>query len=119
MSAEEYNTFITDLIDKPDFSYTTTSEKKLSEIKEFFKEEDSFDEISEEFSIIEKKIKGDLNKDLIRYKDEIIPLIENEIVSRYYFQKGKAIHSFSFDPSIQQSLQILKDLEKYNKILNK
>ncbi len=119
LSAEEYDTFITDLIDKPDFSYTTILEKKLSEIKEFFKEEDSFDEISEEFSIIEKKIKGDLNKDLIRYKDEIIPLIENEIVSRYYFQKGKAIHSFSFDPSIQQSLQILKDLEKYNKILNK
>ena len=119
LTAEEYETFITELNSQNDFRYTTILEKKLAEIKEVFKEEGSFDEISEEFSTIEEKIKGNLNRDLIRYKDEILPLIENEIVSRFYFQKGKAMHSFSFDPSIQQALQILKDSEKYNKILNK
>jgi carboxyl-terminal processing protease len=119
LTTKEYDEFITDLIAQSDFSYTTISEKKLTEIRDIFKEEGSFDEIKEEFSAIEKKIKGNLNKDLIRYKEEIVPLIENEIVSRFYFQKGKAMHSFSFDPSIQQALQILKDSGKYNQILNK
>jgi carboxyl-terminal processing protease len=119
LTTKEYDEFITDLIAQSDFSYTTISEKKLTEIRDIFKEEGSFDEIKEEFSAIEKKIKGNLNKDLIRYKEEIVPLIENEIVSRFYFQKGKAMHSFSFDPSIQQALQILKDSDKYNQILNK
>ena len=119
LTPEEYEAFMKYVGAQSDFEYITISEKKLSELKEIFKEDDAFDKVSEEFSAIEGKIKANLDIDLMHYKDQIEPLIENEIVSRFYFQKGKAIHSFSFDPSIQQALQILKDPEKYNKILNK
>ena len=119
LTTDEYDAFVLYVGAQSDFEYMTILEKKFSEIKEILKSEDSFDEISNEFSAMEKKIKGNLNRDLIRYKDEILPIIENEIVARFYFQKGKAIHSFSFDPSIQQALQILKDSGSYNQILNK
>ena len=49
---------------------------------------------------------------------EGIPLIENEIVARFYFQKGKTVHSFSFSDVIKESRRILKTPSEYAKILN-
>ena len=63
-------------------------------------------------------VKTDLLNDLERYKTEIAPLIENEIVARFYFQKGKTVHSFSFSDVIKESRRILKTPSEYAKILN-
>ena len=119
LTNEEFDSFMVFVESLTDFEYTTSSEKKLAQIKESMKKEESFDFLSSEYYALEEKIKGNLNKDLQRNKDEIVPLIENEIVSRFYFQKGKSIHSFSFDTSIKHALRILKNPEEYNQILNK
>ena len=119
LTNEEFDSFIMFVESLTDFEYTKSSEKKLAQIKESMKKEESFDRLSSEYYALEEKIKGNLNKDLQRNKDEIVPLIENEIVSRFYFQKGKSIHSFSFDTSIKHALRILKNPEEYNQILNK
>ena len=63
-------------------------------------------------------VKTDLLNDLERYKTEIAPLIENEIVARFYFKKGKTVHSFSFSDVIKESRRILKTPSEYAKILN-
>ena len=119
LTNEEFDSFMVFVESLTDFEYTKSSEKKLAQIKESMKKEESFDLLSSEYYALEEKIKGNLNKDLQRHKDEIVPLIENEIVSRFYFQKGKSIHSFSFDTSIKHALRILKNPEEYNQILNK
>ena len=46
-------------------------------------------------------------------------MLENEIVSRYYFQKGRAEDSFRNDQYISKSLEILKNTAEYNTILKK
>ena len=70
------------------------------------------------FSNLEKMVKTDLLNDLERYKTEIAPLIENEIVARFYFQRGKTVHSFSFSDAMNQSKRILKSSSEYSKLLN-
>ena len=44
-------------------------------------------------------------------------MLENEIVSRYYFQKGRAEDAFRTDQSIAKSIEILKNNKEYVSIL--
>jgi len=113
-----YNDFISYVENRPDFEYSTTVEKKLLEIKEILEKDSAYSDIKSEFLTLEKKLKGDLITDLERYKIEIVPLIENEIVARFYFQRGKTVHSFSFSDAMNQSKRILKSSSEYSKLLN-
>ena len=119
MNDETYTHFISYVSSRSDFKYSTASEKKLKELKELVKKDSLYNSIEKELIKIENIIEGDLNRDLNRYKTLIVLLIENEIISRYYFQKGKRLHSFSFDQSILESKKILLNTDEYNNILNK
>ena len=43
--------------------------------------------------------------------------IENEIVSRYYYQTGRAENSLKEDLVIKKSIEVLKDIDNFNHIL--
>ena len=57
-------------------------------------------------------------EDLEKFKDEIKELLKQEIVSRYYFQKGRQEAYLSFDQELKKALEILKDSSTYNGLLN-
>ncbi|MFT5596004.1 MAG: carboxyl-terminal processing protease [Flammeovirgaceae bacterium] len=44
-------------------------------------------------------------------------ILENEIVSRYYYQKGRIENSLAEDPAIDSAMTILANTEKYSQIL--
>ena len=54
-----------------------------------------------------------------KFSSEIKELIENEIVSRYYYQKGRAEHAFRDDVFVDKAKEILQDKTSYNTILKK
>jgi len=56
--------------------------------------------------------------DIDTYKAEILREIEIEIISRYYYQGGKAKHKLNGDSEIQEAINILNDQAKYKKILS-
>lgn len=118
LGEEGYNGFISFVETRPDFEYSTSVEKKLIEIKEILEKDSAYSDVQVAFLNLEKMVKTDLLKDLERYKTEIVPLIENEIVTRFYFQKGKTVHSFSYSDVIKESRRILKSPSEYAKILN-
>jgi carboxyl-terminal processing protease len=43
--------------------------------------------------------------------------LEEEIVRRYYFQKGRIEAGFDHDLEVQEALKIFADKSKYNQIL--
>ena len=118
LGEENYQDFISYVNSLSDFQYTTMAEKKLSELKDLIKQDSTYQEVNDELRNIELGITADLSRDLIRYKMEIVPLLENEIVARFYFQKGKTEHSFSFSDLIKESVRILVSQNEYEKILN-
>ena len=118
LGEENYQDFISYVNSLSDFQYTTMAEKKLSELKDLIKQDSTYQEVNDELRRIELEITADLSRDLMRYKMEIVPLLENEIVARYYFQKGKTEHSFSFSDLIKESVRILVSQNEYEKILN-
>lgn len=42
-----------------------------------------------------------------------------EIVSRYYFQKGKIVTSFTDDEELHEAFNVILDTERYNEILGR
>ena len=89
----------------------------LEELKEIAKEEKYYDDSEIEFDALFAKLKPSLKDDMVRYKDEIIELLENEIVSRYYYQNGRVEASLKNDPYMKEAKEVLKNQVRYKSIL--
>jgi carboxyl-terminal processing protease len=51
------------------------------------------------------------------HKDEIKQVVENEIVSRYYFQKGRFETNFKYDKELAQAVKVMQDKQQVASIL--
>jgi len=111
-----YNDFIK-FISNKEYDYTTKSEKNLEELKNIAEKENYFDAIKNEYFALREKLMHDKNEDLKKNKDEIKELIKSEIVSRYYYQKGRIESSLTNDKELKIALEILADNQKYKKKL--
>lgn len=81
-------------------------------------EKEGYDElIDNEYKALLEKVKGSKEKDLDLYKKQIKELLQNEIVSRYYYQNGRVINAFQSDNTLDEAIKILKDQKRYNNIL--
>lgn len=117
LTEAEYNKFVNFIKKQEDISYTTDSQEMLEQLKEIAKDEKYLQESEAEFNQLLNKLTPNLENDLIRYESEIKELLENEIVSRYYYQKGRVEASLKHDNYIKEALQVLNDKEKYEQIL--
>jgi carboxyl-terminal processing protease len=114
----DYNQF-KDLVIKDTFDYSTASEEVLKKMRKTAEEEGYFEDSKAEYEALFKKVTPSKQRDLEKFSSEIKELIENEIVSRYYFQKGRAEHAFRDDVFIDKAKEILQNKTTYNTILKK
>jgi carboxyl-terminal processing protease len=118
LSDEDYADFRKFVMEQ-EFSYTTASEEMLKKMKETAEEEGFFEESKSEYEALLSKVTPSKERDLIKFQEEIRQMLENEIVSRYYFQKGRAVDAFRYDPVVKKALDILTNTSEYNTILKK
>ncbi|ALD21800.1 S41 family peptidase [Hymenobacter sp. DG25A] len=116
LSDAEYQKFIQFLQGK-DISYSTEVEKSLADVVKKAKEEKHYDDVKNELEAIRRKVSTNKSNDLIRFKPEIREFLEQEIVSRYYFQKGSIEASFDDDPNILAAVQVLNEPNRYAALL--
>jgi carboxyl-terminal processing protease len=114
---ETYNELIAFLKDK-NYDYQTASEEALEKLKTTATKENYFDAIEPEYNALKSKILHDKSEDLITYKEEIKFLLKDEIVSRYYYQKGRIVASLSDDPEIAKAIEVLEGTATYLAILD-
>jgi carboxyl-terminal processing protease len=57
-------------------------------------------------------------KDLMENKEEITDILQQEIVSRYYFQKGRIESTLSDDTELKSAVNVLHDAFTYSAILD-
>lgn len=108
-----YDEFVK-FVKEHDFKYDSETQNTLAELVKTAKEEKYFDVASEEFKLLESKLKPDLDKDLKLFRKEISELLEDEIVSRYYYQKGAIRAAIDEDQSIRQAVEALKAKDVYS-----
>jgi carboxyl-terminal processing protease len=118
LSDEDYADFRKFVMEQ-ELSYTTASEEMLKKMKETAEEEGFFEESKSEYEALLSKVTPSKERDLIKFQEEIRQMLENEIVSRYYFQKGRAVDAFRYDPVVKKALDILTNTSEYNTILKK
>ena len=102
-----------------EFKYTTASEESLKKMKETAEKEGYFEEIKGDYEDMISKVTPSKERDLQKFKAEISEMLENEIVSRYYFQKGRTIASLKKDIVVQRAVTILTNSTELNTILKK
>jgi len=115
-SDEDYQAFITFLADK-DYEYQTKSEQLLTKLKKTAEKEKYFEGIQNEYEALEARIKHDKLSDLNKFKNEIKTLLESEIASRYYYQKGRIKQSLKNDTEIIEAKKLLQQMNLYKDIL--
>ncbi len=103
---EIYNDFVK-FVESQDFKYTSESEKDFEELVKTAKTEGYYDNIKEQFDMLESELKSHKDNDLINNKDEISDILKMEIVGRYYFQKGRIISALKDDPELNRAVEIL------------
>ncbi|MBL4755662.1 MAG: PDZ domain-containing protein [Flavobacteriales bacterium] len=114
---EEYANFVAFLKDK-EYKYTTDSEEALEKLKKIAEKEDSFEDAKEEYLALKEKLTHKESEDLEKHKKEIKERLKNEIVTRYYFQKGRIEGALTSDENVKKAIEVLSDKPTYNAILS-
>ena len=105
------------MMKKRNFTYDRQSEAMLKNLKEMAEFEGYMEGAAEEFAALEKKLQHNLDLELDRFAKDIKPLIAEEIVKRYYFEKGAVQESLKDDPDLKKALEVLQQPEEYKKLL--
>ena len=99
------------MIEKGHQKPTAEELKKIADLEKYF------DDVKPEFEALQTKIVHNKKTDLVKYKKEIKQLIESEIASRYYFQKGRLEASVKEDEQIKKAIEVLGDDANYKSLL--
>ena len=99
------------------FSYESRSEQTLKVLIETAKKERYFEGTKNEFSALEKGLTLDLSQDLDKNSEEIRDLLKDEIVSRYYYQKGAIISALGSDKEIKSVKSLFNNPTEYSRLL--
>lgn len=113
---EIYEDFIGWLEEK-NFDYHTSSEQLMDRLKEVTAKEKRFKDLEPEYEALLEKLQHNKSEDLLTFRPEITQLLENEIVSRYYFQEGRILSSLKYDKDVEQAVNTLGDQQLYASIL--
>jgi len=104
---------------KAGFTYDQVSKKQFEELIKTAKFEGYYDDAKDEFEALKAKIDHhDVARDLDAHRQEIQLMLEQEIVSAYYYQGGQLQVGLRTDKAAAEAVRILKDKETYLRILN-
>lgn len=112
----EYNSFIQWLSGK-DIDYKTKTEETLLQLKEMAEKENYFTAVKADFDRLQQAINIDKKADLLKHKKTIARLLTDEIITRYYFQKGRIQSQLTDDEEIAAAINVLADPTRYQQIL--
>jgi carboxyl-terminal processing protease len=111
----EYSEFINWAMTQK-FEYNTATEAVYKELERVAKNEMYYEGSENEFASLYAKIAPNKEQDLKKFKGQIKEYLENEIVSRYYYQSGRIKATLPQDPCIAKAIETLNS--SYSAVLN-
>ncbi len=100
-----------------DYAYKTKTEILLDSLGSAAKEDKLYEASKVELAALKTKVMHDKKQDLLKNKDEVKRILENEIAARYYYQKGRIIQNLREDEAINKSIEILGKPEQIQAML--
>ena len=111
-----FNDFHQFLLSRP-FTYESRSEQALRGLIETAKKERAYEETKAEFESLGKKLTKNVDSDLNKFRKEVSSVLADEIVTRYFYQKGAVIASFRDDTDIAKAKTVLSNHQEYLALL--
>jgi carboxyl-terminal processing protease len=116
LSDADYDDFVKYLSNK-NYSYNSPAEKALDQMKDEATKDKQFNALQPEYNNLKAKLLATKSNDLQLHKDEIKQVLENEITSRYYFQRGRYETNFKYDKDIAQAVKTMQDKMQLDSII--
>lgn len=113
-----YNEFL-QFMRSRDYTYQTGSEMLLDEMKERLEADSCMDSeaVRTAYEQLKQAVSATKEGDLRREKQAISETLLEEIVSRYYYQKGRAQAELRQDEWVETAIGLLNDRAEYQRIL--
>ena len=106
------------LVKSRNFTYDRQSEKMLKSLKEIAEFEGYMTEAAEEFKALEKKLNHNLDRDLDYFAKPIKEYLSQEIVTRYFYQRGAVMERLKDDTDLEKAIEVLQNPARYREILS-
>jgi len=116
LSDTDYQLFVAAMAGK-DYSYTSRTERLLSDLRTEAERENKLTAVKTDLDELRAKMLGAKKTDLITYKSEIKRVLETQIVSRYYYEKGRVLQAFQYDKELAAAKAVLNNSPKMLAIL--
>ena len=116
LTDEDYAEFKQRVIDSG-FKYDRETSKVYNELVEMAKFEGYYDDAQAEFEALKAKLSHNLSRELDNNRTVISHIIEQSIITTYYYQKGSIACTLSYDSQVQAAVKLLNDKEQYEGIL--
>jgi carboxyl-terminal processing protease len=116
LSDADYTDFM-GYVNAHNFKYTTKTDQLLKQLKESTQSENYYDDLKDAYSKISSEIEEAKKNDLAKNKDEIKEIIEEEIASRYFYDKGRIQVGLKNDKETQNGIALLNNSSRYDSII--
>lgn len=118
LNDSEYQDFMDWTKDK-DLDFSSQMDMAIKALEKISKDEKYYDGLKSKIDNLKTKLKDVRDSYLIDYKEEVKTLLEEQIVSRYYLHPGSVEASLGHDLAVKTAAEVLKDENRYNKLLAK
>lgn len=95
----DYTSFLATLSGK-DYSYNSTTEKLINDLTAEAQKENKLTAVKADIDALKDKMLSAKKTDLTTHKVEIKKILETQIISRYYFERGKIEQAFQYDKEV-------------------
>jgi len=99
------------------FAYNSKTERYITTLEKKAKEEKYYDVIKSDLTQLKKKFAEEKINILKRYKSEISDLLQREIASRYYYERGRVEVGLANDSEVKKAIELIKSTGKFKEIL--
>ena len=101
-----------------DFTYDRQSDRALTALKELARFEGYAESAAAEFAALEKKLTHDIDHDFRYFEPRIKELLADELVSRYYYQRGTIEQALKTDSTVIRARHLLINEPEYRAVLS-
>jgi carboxyl-terminal processing protease len=117
LSDSDYENFLSFLKENK-FTYSTPLERNTKQLIETAKQERYYAELEGQLNSLRSKIEVSKSTDLMKFKEEITAMLEEQIAFNYELNEGQAMISLNRDKVVLEAVKVLNDPAAYKKILS-
>ena len=116
LTEQDWQSFRQRVIDSG-FTYDAMSRKQFDELVKTAKFEGYYDEAREQFDALAERLHHDVADELDKHRETIQQILELDILSAYYYQRGTIEAGLGYDKQVGEALRLLGRPDEYRRML--